>query len=171
MLHGSHRLVFPLRQFDKEVGYLLGAVGPVPGVLRCQVMMVWAGLELLGGMGIILWIYSFPIFLRQQMGSVLLSHYAHMARGCWYCGFKCRTIGTTVCVESSIVHHLPYPRLRLVLLLPLHRGPYQNHHRLGMAGLVKYLVVQLCQQHLSVQGGGSCRMFLLMSLWCWTIRR
>ena len=81
----------------------------MPGVMQCQFLVVLAGLELLGGTEIILRIEYFQFFLHQQMRSASLSHYAHMAWGCWHCGLKFRTRGTSVDVGSSIFQQCPYP--------------------------------------------------------------
>ena len=41
MLQGSHWLVSPLRMFDEEFGYPLGARRVLPGVMWCRVLVVW----------------------------------------------------------------------------------------------------------------------------------
>ena len=112
--------------------------------------------------------WFFPHFVCQQMGSASLYHFAHMAWGCWYFGLVVRTRGTSGYVVSSLVHHRPCPWLILVILLPLYWGPSKNHNRLGMVGLVGFVVVLLCHQNLSKEGGVSCRLLLFLSLWCWT---
>ena len=84
--------------------------------------MVWAVLELLGETEIILQIDSFPIFLRQYMGSESLSQYGHMALGCCHCGLKVRTRGNYGYVGLFLVHQRPYPWLILVQVLLMHQG-------------------------------------------------
>ena len=94
MLQGYLRIDFPLRLFDGEVGYQLGAGLSTAEVLKYQLLVVLDGLELLVGMEIIPRIDSSPIFLCQLMGSASLSHYAHMSWGFWNCGLKVRKKGT-----------------------------------------------------------------------------
>ena len=62
MLPGYHWLVFYLSIFCVEIGYPLEAGGLLLGVLRCQMLEVWAELNILGEMVIIYQIYYFPIF-------------------------------------------------------------------------------------------------------------
>ena len=85
----------------------------MPGIQQCQFLAVFAGLEFLGGKEILLRTDYFS-FLRQQMGSASLSHYAYMAWGCCHCDLKGKTRGTSGDGGSSLVQYRPCPWLRLV---------------------------------------------------------